>query len=314
MAATLKSIVPLFVGIVVGAVGLSLFRDSLPGEEGSPEERVVELEAALKKAENRIVAFEAMGRTDHRGRTLREGIGDLAQRIRDGGKVTPDELLRATQPLTRDLAPFFERIHAKRLARQYDALAGELTRKYGLNDDQAARLKSWFEQHAQDQAERWVDLASREGASMEDLMEASMEARADEGLDEFMGGILQGEAGAQFRSDRLHEKAGRVQDFADMRVERLDRVVGLDDGQRDLLFGVMAAASPDYENSMQFEGSEGIITPQVGVDREQAVIEALSPGQRAAYEAFKEEERAKMNEQMGEFGLTLPADWDAFDW
>ncbi len=306
--------VPLVLGLVIGGVGASLFRDSLPGEEGSPEERAAELEVQLKKAENRIAALEASGKTGRRERTLREGMGDIARRLREGGTVTPDDILRATQPLTRDLAPVFERMHAKQLKRQYDALAGEVARKYDLTEAQQAQVATWFEAHAQDQAEQWMNTVSREGATMRDLAEAAQNARADDGLDEFMGSVLQGEKLAQFRSDRLHEKAGRVQDFADMRVQRIDDVVDLDDSQRDRLFGVMAAGSPDYDPAMQFEGSSGAIEARPGVDREQAVEAVLTPAQRQAYEAYKAEQREEANKEMADFGLSLPADWDPLDW
>ncbi|GAA5481323.1 hypothetical protein Hsar01_00530 [Haloferula sargassicola] len=306
--------VPLVLGLVIGGVGASFFRDSLPGEKGSAEERVSELEAELKKAENRIAAFEADGKTDHRERTLREGIGDIARKLRDGGKVTPDDLLRATQPLARDLSPIFERMHAKQLQREYDALAGEVARKYDLTDEQQQQVKAWFEAHAQEQAEHWMNVVSREGATMTDLAEAAQNARADDGLDGFMSTVLQGEKLAQFRSDRLHEKAGRVQDYADMRVQRIDNIVDLDESQRDRLFGVMAAGSPDYDASMRFEGASGEIEARPGVDREQAIESVLTPGQREAYQTYKDQQREAANKEMSEFGLTLPADWDPLDW
>ena len=314
MSAAIRTVVPLVIGLVVGGVGASLFSDSLPGEKGTAEERASNAEAELKKAENRIAALEGSGKTGRRERTLREGFGDIAQRLRHGEKVTPDDLLRATQPLARDLAPVFERMHAKQLHQHYDALAGEVARKYHLDEAQQAKVEAWFDEQAELQSKRWMDEVGREGTTMSQLVESAQNVRADEGLDEFMGGLLQGDELKAFRADRLQEKVGRVQDYADMRVQRVDDVVGLDDNQRDQLFGAMAASSPDYEPAMKFTGGNGLIDAPTGLSRDQAIESVLRPEQKQAFEAFKAEQREKVSREMADFGLSIPDNWDPLNW
>src|SRR6478735_4476003 len=92
----LRAVTILIVGLVIGGAGAVLFRESLPGAEGSAEERATRLELELKKAQNRIAALEAekgvgpekggvlqrlTGGRDGR-RTLRDGARDIAEDIR----------------------------------------------------------------------------------------------------------------------------------------------------------------------------------------------------------------------------------------
>jgi len=61
----MKQFIGLILGLVVGIVGAVLFMQSLPSEEGSYEESTEQLAVALKKANMRIAAFEADGKTDN---------------------------------------------------------------------------------------------------------------------------------------------------------------------------------------------------------------------------------------------------------
>ena len=87
----------------------------MPGAEGSPEERATWLEVELKKAQNRIAALEAADPRGRRkpGRTFADGARNIAEDIRDGRPVSPDDLFRATQPLLRDLSPLFDRMRVR---------------------------------------------------------------------------------------------------------------------------------------------------------------------------------------------------------
>src|SRR5687768_12560012 len=106
---SLRSFIPLVVGLAVGVVGASLFRDSMPGAEGSPEERVAKLEVELKKSQNSVAALEGDGRR-RPGRTVGDGMRDIKADILAGRPVTPDDVLRVFQPVLRDLAPLFDRM------------------------------------------------------------------------------------------------------------------------------------------------------------------------------------------------------------
>ena len=313
MNAGMKSILPLAVGLGVGVMGASLFRGSLTGPEGSAEERVLVLESELKKAENRIAALEAGGGKGNE-RTAKEGFSDLARRLQAGEKVTPDDVLRATQPLIRDLSPIFERMHAKEIRDQADALSGELARRYDLTADQRESLKRWFAQQAEGQAREWANLVSREGTTLEDLAEAARSARVDDGLDAYMEGVLSGDKLATFQAERLAERAGRVQQEADRVVSRVESIVELDDSQRDQLFGAMARSSRDYDPQMSFEGAGGAIEVGGPTTRDEALRAVLRDDQWQAYEPHRAALREQEAARLGELGLSLPDDWEPMEW
>jgi len=313
MNAGMKSILPLAVGLGVGVMGASLFRGSLTGPAGSAEERVLVLESELKKAENRIAALEVGGGKGS-DRTAKEGFSDLARRLQAGEKVTPDDVLKATQPLIRDLSPIFERMHAREIRDQADALSGELARRYDLTADQREGLKRWFAQQAEGQAREWANLVSREGTTLQDLADAAGDARVDDGLDAYMEGVLTGDKLETFRAERLAERAGRVQQEADRVVSRVESIVELDDSQRDQLFGAMARSSRDYDPQMSFEGAGGAIEVGGATTRDEAVREVLRDGQWQAYEQHRAALREQEAARLGELGLSLPDDWDPMEW
>ena len=77
----------------------------------------------------------------HWSRDVQSGVGDaccirlnrspdgargIAENLRDGKPVTPDDIFRAFQPFMRDVSPIFERMRAKEQQRQVDTKVGEL--------------------------------------------------------------------------------------------------------------------------------------------------------------------------------------------
>lgn len=312
LASSLRTIVPLAIGLAVGGIGVKLFSESLTGPEGSPEARAAKLEVELKRAENRLAALE--GKTGRRsGRTVGDGLREIGDDLRAGRPVTPDDILRATQPLMRDLAPIFDRIRVKEQSRRIESMTGELARKYDLNEAQQESLKAWFGQKAEEQAKAWSDLVGQEGTTMEDLARAARDVRPDEGLDEFMAGTLSGDKLTAFKTERMAERAERVQQEADMKVQRLDGIVGLDDTQRDQVFGIMARGSRDYDPGMKLEGIGGDIGNTPAGDRQQAMLSVLRPEQLKAYEAERQRRRDEAAKELGEIGLSLPPGWDMLD-
>lgn len=312
----MRPLIALIVGLAVGITGAILFVQSMPPKEGSAEERVDRLEAELKRANNRVAALEGSDPSGHKrpGRTIKDNVRGIAENIRDGKPVTPDDVFRATQPLIRDLAPLFDRIRVRELQRQSDAKAGEIARKYALNPAQQESLKKWLDQNAADEAKRYTDLISQDGTRLEDLAKASNDVRVDDGLDQYMESTLQGEKLAAFRSTRMLEKVENVQKEADMKVTRLDDIVGLDDTQRGQVFGVMARGARDFDPAMQFEGL-GADTAALdsGKSKQDAILAVLTPEQRQTYEEDRLQKRITAQKDMEAIGLTLPADFDSSD-
>lgn len=307
-----KSLLPLAVGVGVGALGVSLFRESLPGAEGSPEAKVAELEVKLKKTENRLAAYEEVQRPGGR-RTVKDGLRDIAADLRAGRPVTPDDLLKLTKPLMQDLEPLMTRMRVREEKHRIESKTGELARKYDLTDPQQEALKGWFEQKAEDDAKAWSALMANESTTFEDMARASHDVRPDEGLDAFMTTQLSGDKLTQFKTERMAERAERVQQDADRQVQRLDGIVKLDDEQRDQVFGIMARNSRDYDPAMQLEGIGGQIGSTPNGDRQQAMLSVLRPEQRQAYEDERVRRRQKAEEDLSAVGLSLPPDWDPIE-
>lgn len=327
------SFLPLIVGLLVGAVGATLFLESMPGAAGSPEERAGKLEAELKRAQNRISALEAAdsetsdrggwfgrkgggGDPTQRGKpapTFADRARSIAEDVREGRPVNPDDIFRASQPLLRDLAPLFDRMRLRQQREVIDSMSGELARKYDLTPPQQEALKHWFESRANDEAQRWNALIAQDGTRLEDVMRAAQDVRPDQGLELFMENTLTGEKLAAFKQERLAERAQRVQQEADRKVQRLDSIVGLDEAQRDQVFGIMARSSRDYDASMVLEGATGEIAPTPVANRQEAMLAVLRPEQRAAYEAERQRRRVEAAKDLEAIGLALPPSWEMLD-
>jgi hypothetical protein len=143
-------------------------------------------------------------------------------------------------------------------------------------------------------------------------MRASRDARPDEGLDRFMEKMLSGQDLAKFKTERINEKAQRVQQFADMKVERLNNIFSLDAEQSDKVFGIMARSSKDYDPALRIEGADGQALSSAGDSRE-AMLSVLRPDQRAAYDAEQKRRRDEASKDLESIGLNLPAEWDPLD-
>lgn len=306
--------IPLVIGLVIGGSGAILFQQSMLGAEGSPEERAANLEVKLKKAENRIAALEADPHSRRKtGRTIKDGVRDIAEDIREGRPVSPEDIFRASQPLMRDLAPLFDRMRVRAQRQMIDRMSGELARKYDLTTNQQDSLRRWFETKSEESAKRWSDLIAQDGTRLEDVMKASRDVRPDDGLDQFMEKTLSGEKLTIFKTERMAERALRVQHDADSRTQRLDDIVKLDDAQRDKVFGIMARNSHDYDPAMKLEGTGGEIGATAGGNQQQAILSILKPEQRAAYEAERQRRREEAAKDMEAIGLSLPPQWDPLD-
>jgi hypothetical protein len=302
----------------------------MPGGEGSPEERANRLEVELKQANNRIAALEATNSDGHQPqgvlgrlagsragskdrRTLADGARRIAEDIREGRPVSPDDIFRASQPLMRDLAPLFERVRVKAQQQMVESLTGELSRKYKLTPQGQAQLKEWFEERSNQMAQQWSDMVARDGTRLEDVIRASHDVRIDEGLDDYMPNLLSGDALATFKAERMKERGQRVEREADTKVQRLDAVVGLSDAQKDQVFGIMARGSRDYDPSMALNGALGPIGATPGGNPHEAMLSVLTPDQRTAYDAETARRRAQAAKDMAAVGLTLPPNWEFLD-
>lgn len=297
------------IGVVIGGAGMMMFRDSLPGREGSPEEKAVRLENELKKAEIKIASLEARGPgRDRPGKTSKDRLREIVEDMRTGKAVTPDDLLRVTQPLMRDLSPIFERMRVKGEKARIDSMSGEFARKYNLTATQRGALEDWFATRAEQTAKEQSAVWENPNITLEEMIRSTKDERIDKGLDDYMAGVLKGDDLARFQTDRLSEKSSRVQAEADRRMERIDGIVKLDDQQRDQVFGIMARQSADYDPQMKFEWGGGSAPTQAAT-----LDDVLRPDQKAALAAEKDKQRQAAEKEMAEIGLALPENWDLID-
>lgn len=311
---SLRSIVPLVIGLAVGGLGVGLFQHSRPGEAGSPEKQIQHLESELQQARTRIAALEETRPRAARSpaQTAYDRGRAIAQRLRDGIPVSSDDLFRAAQPLLRDMSPLLERIVGQKFKRQSNSLMGELARKYDLNPNQQDTLQKWFSEKSRVEQKKWNDLISSDNTTYLQLVKSMRNDRTDEGLDAVMEGLLQGPQLEAFKAERLEERAQRVQFYADMQVQRINEIVRLDPAQTDRLFGIMAQSSPDYDSSIRLEGVTGEIAP-ANLHPRDALKSVLRPDQLAKYEDDRDRRLLEVSREMNELGVQLPADWDEFE-
>jgi hypothetical protein len=311
---SLRTALPLVIGLAVGGLGVGLFQHSRPGEAGSPEKQIQHLESELQQARTRIAALEETRPRAARSpaQTAYDRGREIAQRLREGRTVSSDDLFRAAQPLLRDMAPLFERIADQRSKQQADSLIGELARKYDLNPNQQDTLQKWFSEKSRADRKKWNDLISSDDTTYLQLVKSMRNDRTDEGMDPVMEGLLQGPQLEAFKAERLEERAQRVQQFADMQVQRINNIVRLDPAQTDRLFGIMAQSSPDYDASIRLEGSTGEIAP-ANMHPRDALKSVLRPDQLAIYEEDRQRRSAEVLREMNELGVQLPADWDELE-
>jgi hypothetical protein len=290
-----------------------LFQRSLPPAAGSAEEKVFAMEFDLKEAQQRIRTLEDLN--PNGSRKSQGGFIDrtrsVVQDIRDGKKVSPDDVWRSVSPI---LAPFMGMSRKKDEARRIDSKVGEFARKYDLTTEQQESLRNFFKQKADENANTWKNAMNDPNGTLLDIQRLSKQLRADQGLDGFMETTLQGPKLAEYKANRLNERLENVQRDADRRVERLNSLVPLDESQKDKVFAIMARGSRDYDPSMQLEGlgsDVGQLGP--GASTFNAVQGVLRPEQILQMEQKKAERRQRAEEEAAEFNMTLPENWDALD-
>ncbi|HWB02493.1 MAG TPA: hypothetical protein VG796_05665 [Verrucomicrobiales bacterium] len=309
----MRNVLLLLTGLIVGIAGAFLIRGSIPPEGGTPEARILELENELRETRLRLAKIDpsqARPREDVSG-SIREGIRDALDDFKSGRPVDLNRAYQALKPLMRELVPIFDRIRRRDERRAAEHLAGHLSRQYHLNGTQQEALKEWIQARRESNSKAFMDLATAKNTRIDDLAKASRRNRMDDGLDEFMETQLKGEELDKFRKDRLTERADRVQHEADWKVERLNSTVDLDEAQKDQVFSIMARSSQDFDPKMQIEGVTADAATPSAEDRDAAVMAVLRPDQQTKYNQWKEERRARTEQEMAEMGLKMPEGWDA---
>ena len=303
----------LVIGLVVGVVGAVLFRQSMPPEEGSVEAQLEEAEQVLRVTMMELARYEQRYGSSN-PRTVRDGMRTIAEDLREGRDVSPDDVLWTMKPWLRDMAPLFDRMRMIEQEERFDSLAGHYAREYNLSEQGQAELKEWFRQREVENAKAFNDVINSDTSGFVDFVRVTeMTEDSERGLDEFMESQLQGEDLAAFKAERLQERVDSVQDEANRRLHRIDEAVDLDENQLDDMFAVMARGSSSYRPGMDFDGMGSDTSRLEGRARDTAIRQVLRPDQLQQYEQLQAERRMKAEKEMRRMGMTLPRDWELLD-
>jgi hypothetical protein len=305
----------LLLGLTIGVAASFLIRGSMLPADGTPEAQILSLETELRDTRLRLAKIDpnqARQREDING-ALSAGARAALDDLKAGRPVDMNNIYQALKPIMRDLSPIFDKMRRRDERRHFEHLAGEMQRKYKLSAPQQEALKVWLKDRADRNADEFKKVAFDPNTRFEDLAKAGRGNRPSDGLDGFMETQLQSPMLETFRRDRLTERANRVQNEADGKVERLHQTVNLDEAQKDQVFSIMARSSQDFDPTMQLEGVSAD-TPVVGRDgRDEAIRQVLRPDQQTSYDNWKIERRTKAEIEANEMGFQLPANWDSLN-
>lgn len=290
-----------------------MFSKSLAPEEGSVEERLELKERELNRAEGKIRALLADGHRDNK-RGVKDGMRDIMYRIRSGQEVSLDDVFLTMKPWMRDMAPLFERMRQVNEEEFADGMAGEWAADYNLDEAEKDRLREWFQEQSKKRANAFVDVVESDESGFVDFIRATeYDWRDAEGSEELMEEMLDGDELEKFQEERLSERYESVQDESYRNLNRLDEIVELDSEQHAKAFGLMMRGSEDYRSGMEFEGMDAG-TGKLDRDSRNAAIESiLRQEQREQLDAYRGEQKAKAEREMGKMGLSLPKDWEVLE-
>ncbi len=307
----MRNVFLILLGLVIGMAGAILIRGSIPPAAETPEARVLALENELRETRMKLAKIDpgqARPREDT-GHALGRGVRQALADLKAGRPVDINSLFDATKPLLRDLSPLFDNIRRRDERRRFESMAGEYAGRYDLNSVQQKALTAWLGDRSEKNAAIFKSIVLADHTRLDDLVKAGRNQRWDEGVDGFMEKQLTGDKLTAFRRDRLTQRAERVQNEADWKMQRLHQTVNLDEEQQDKVFSIMARSSPYFDAQMQIEGVTADANP--GADRDVAVMQVLRPEQQQSYNQWRGERIAKAQQEFGELGLAMPQGWDA---
>lgn len=312
-----SSIISLLVGLLIGGIAVALFDASLPPAEGSTEEKAAKLESDLKIARSRIAKLEAQmpAKGVDFASTARGSISDILDDIKNGRPVDIDKLHHRLKPALREITPLFDLLRRRELKKEHARLAAHMSEAYHLNETQQKALEQWLAEKAAQDAETFIQTAYGANSRLEDLVKAMKYLEPKRGIDEFMERTLSGTEKQRYIADRTIERAAKIENEANNRLQRLHQAVPLDQSQQDQVFAIMARSSPDFDPSLKLEIPQGNDMSHIrpGADREAAIQQVLRPDQRRQYEAYRQAQRDAAEREAAENGFKLPANWDLFE-
>jgi len=312
-----SSIISLLTGLLIGGTAVLMFDASLPPESGSAEERAERLASELTQAKSRIAKLEAQmpAKGTNLAETARGGLRDILDDLKAGRPVDIDKLHERLKPALREITPLFDLLRRRELKKEHARLAAHMAEAYHLNETQQKALEQWLAEKAAQDAETFIQTAYGENSRLEDLVKAVRYLEPRRGIDEFMERTLTGPEKQRYTTDRAIERANKLENEANGRLQRLQQAVPLDEAQQDQVFAIMARSSPDFDPSVRLDLPQGHDMTHIrpGADREAAIMQILRPDQRRQYEAYRQRQREAAERSAAENGFKLPQNWDLFE-
>jgi hypothetical protein len=312
-----SSIISLLVGLLLGGTAVVLFDASLPPAEGSAEEKAAQLESELSRARSSIAKLEAQmpAKGVDFASTARGSLSDMLDDIKHGRPVDIEKLHHRLKPALREITPLFDLLRRRELKKEHARLAAHMAEAYHLNEAQQKALEQWLAEKAAQDAETFIKTAYGENSRLEDLVKAVRYLEPRRGIDEFMERTLAGPEKQRYIADRTVERATKIENEANNRLQRLHQAVPLDQSQQDQVFAIMARSSPDFDPSIKLDIPQGNDMGHIrpGADREAAIQQVLRPDQRRQYATYRQAQREAAEREAAENGFKLPANWDLFE-
>lgn len=309
---SVKGVLLMIVGVVLGAFGAGLFVKTLPPEEGSMQEQLDQLEFDYDALQRRYAAVsgDIERRKDGTGDRMRSVMG----KILAGETVDPNEIAHAMKPLMRDISPLMSRISEIEAQDWADSKAGAFLRKYNLPKGKKAAVQAAFERAKIEDAERVRSVLQDERSTFTEIAKA-MDNRQLEltDLSSELGNVLSGEQLKEYQDDLKARRVDYVQDDANRYLSRLDDIVGLTPTQHEDAFYLMVRSSPDYRAEMDVGGLTGERRPLNHRDRNNQLQRILTPEQEAQWQRTQMERFEKAEREFGRVGMSVPDGWDLLD-
>lgn len=302
--------------VLLGAFGAGMYQRSVTPPEGTEAYKVFELEHQLLTTRQRLATLE-----DTNPDGTRKGFEDsmsllkkIGRDIKAGKNVNLDDIWKISKQQLSAFAPIMMLMQKKDETRRIDSRVGEMARKYHLTDAQQANLREFLKNESNTKQQQIQAVLEDPNSSMPEALRAMRKLERQDNMDSFMEGALQGEKLANYKTERLTQRGERVQQEADLKVERLNQRVPLTEDQKDKVWAIAARSSRHYDPAMQFSGmtpDQGNLPP--GKSSYDAMMGVLEPNQLAQVEQQRIERRMKAEQEAAEMRLTLPANFDEFD-
>lgn len=300
--------------VLIAGVGIGIFTHSMlrPSERfttaASAEQDegwIVQTDdAEVLKAQLELMAIENRElRSDLNSARRYRSSHAVKQLARSKGAKNASELIDYSKPIFREL--ILPELRANRSQAIEDGVRQALdarTDRLNLTDEQLNILEARLREQQAAKLDELERVLNDDESSLTEYFQKQWEQErgGDPEVDDIFLEVLDPEQQEAYTEVRLEENAERVTDQAERQLDGLDRIVKLDETQKDAVFPVFARSSPGYREEMQFEGVAVNDTSPISetTDRDQAIESVLRPDQMEAWNSYK-----RRQEILGGFGV-----------